>query len=105
MIAIPLDAYLSILKSMSHDDHPFKDHPTHAEELGKASTAMAHAVAEFVEVGRVALGYDVVRSTLEDVVHTFPVSEHADPFEAIQAALLDAMGLTEEEAKKLLADD
>lgn len=91
MISIPLDAYLSILNGMSTEDHPYIGHETHAKELGEATTAMAHAVAKFVEVGREALGYDVTRATLEDLVHTFPVSEVPQTPEQELAAALEAL--------------
>ncbi|AYN59146.1 hypothetical protein HOU52_gp61 [Arthrobacter phage Yang] len=88
MISIPLDAYLQILRSMSTEDHPFQDHETHAAELGEAATAMAHSVANFIDVARQSIGYEAGRSTLEDLVHTFPVTEEPQsPEDALLAAL------------------
>lgn len=97
MMQLPLDAYLSILKTMTPEDHPYKDHPTGADALGEAASAMAQAVAKFVEVGREHLGYDTTRDTLEDLVHMFPTTENPladpdDPLVALQLALMDAMG-------------
>ncbi|WNN94018.1 hypothetical protein SEA_NITRO_62 [Arthrobacter phage Nitro] len=109
MISIPLDAYLSILRSMTTEDHPFLDHETHAKELGEAATAMAHSVANFIDVARVSIGYDAGRSTLEDLVHTFPVSEKPQtPEEELAAALAalfgaipdDVLGDTEDDDQK-----
>ncbi|QNJ56560.1 hypothetical protein SEA_NIOBE_61 [Arthrobacter phage Niobe] len=91
MISIPLDAYLSILRAMSTEDHPFMDHATHSKELGEAATAMAHAVADFIDVSRVSIGYDAGRSTLEDLVHTFPVTEKPQSDEDALAAALAAL--------------
>ncbi|UVK63580.1 hypothetical protein SEA_JANEEMI_60 [Arthrobacter phage Janeemi] len=90
MISIPLDAYLTILRSMSTEDHPFMENPTHAKELGETATAMAHAIADFIDVARVSIGYDAGRSTLEDLVHTFPVTEKPQSDEdALRAALME----------------
>ncbi|URQ05050.1 hypothetical protein SEA_ITER_62 [Arthrobacter phage Iter] len=91
MISIPLDAYLTILRSMSTEDHPFLDHETHAAELGEAASEMAHSVAKFIDVARVSIGYDAGRSTLEDLVHTFPVSEVPQTPEEELAAALSAL--------------
>ncbi|WVX87912.1 hypothetical protein SEA_BERRIE_61 [Arthrobacter phage Berrie] len=91
MISIPLDAYLSILRAMSTEDHPFLENPTHAKELGETATAMAHAVADFIDVARVSIGYDAGRSTLEDLVHTFPVSEKPQTAEEELASALAAL--------------
>ncbi|UIW13317.1 hypothetical protein SEA_CREWMATE_66 [Arthrobacter phage Crewmate] len=93
MISIPLDAYLQILRSMSTEDHPFQGHATHAAELGEAASEMAHAVAKFIDVARVSIGYEAGRSTLEDLVHTFPVSEAPQsPEEELAAALAALFG-------------
>ncbi|QOP65120.1 hypothetical protein PQE12_gp60 [Arthrobacter phage Adumb2043] len=103
MISIPLDAYLQILRSMTTEDHPFMDHETHATELGEAATAMAHAVANFIDVSRVSIGYDAGRSTLEDLVHTFPATEEPQsPEDALAAALAALFGAIPED---LFADD
>jgi hypothetical protein len=89
MISIPLDSYLQILRSMSTEDHPFMANPTHAKELGEKTSAMAHAIADFIDVARVSIGYDAGRSTLEDLVHTFPVTEAPKSDEdALREALL-----------------
>lgn len=103
-ISIPLDAYLQILRSMSTEDHPFMSHETHADELGKAASEMAHAVANFIDVARVSIGYDAGRSTLEDLVHTFPVSEAPkSPEEELAAALAALFGMIPDDV--LGADD
>lgn len=93
MLSIPLDSYLQILRSMSTEDHPFQDHETHAAELGEAATGMAHAVANFIDVARQSIGYEAGRSTLEDLVHTFPVTENPpSEEEALQALLMGLFG-------------
>ncbi|QGZ17361.1 hypothetical protein SEA_KAYLISSA_63 [Arthrobacter phage Kaylissa] len=98
MLSIPLDAYLSILRSMSTEDHPYLDHETHAKELGEAATAMAHSVANFIDVARASIGYEAGRSTLEDLVHTFPVSEEPkSPEEELAAALAALFGAIPED--------
>ncbi|UIW13476.1 hypothetical protein SEA_AMYEV_61 [Arthrobacter phage Amyev] len=91
MISIPLDAYLTILRSMSTEDHPFLDHETHSAELGEATSKMAHAIADFVDVARVSIGYEAGRSTLEDLVHTFPVTEEPQSPEDALAAAFEAL--------------
>ncbi|WGH21134.1 hypothetical protein SEA_CASSIA_61 [Arthrobacter phage Cassia] len=91
MISIPLDAYLQILRSMSPEDHPFQANETHADALGKTASAMAHAVADFIDVARQSIGYEAGRSTLEDLVHTFPVTEHPKTEEEQLADLLAAL--------------
>ncbi|WVX88050.1 hypothetical protein SEA_TFORTROY_62 [Arthrobacter phage TforTroy] len=91
MISIPLDAYLQILRTMSPEDHPFQDHETHADALGKTASAMAHAVADFIDVARQSIGYEAGRSTLEDLVHTFPVTEHPQSDEDALAAAFEAL--------------
>lgn len=103
MISIPLDSYLQILRSMSTEDHPFQDHETHAAELGEAATGMAHAVANFIDVARQSIGYEAGRSTLEDLVHTFPVTEEPQSPEDALAALL--MGLFDSIPPEALQDD
>ncbi|UIW13544.1 hypothetical protein PQD80_gp60 [Arthrobacter phage Lizalica] len=98
MLSIPLDAYLTILRSMSTEDHPFLDHETHAKELGEAATAMAHSVANFIDVARVSIGYEAGRTTLEDLVHTFPVSEAPQtPEQELAAALASLFGMVPED--------
>ncbi|QOP65189.1 hypothetical protein PQD82_gp61 [Arthrobacter phage Phives] len=109
MISIPLDAYLQILRAMSPEDHPFMENPTHAKELGETASAMAHAVADFIDVARVSIGYDAGRSTLEDLVHTFPVTEAPQSDEdALREAIMalfasipdDVLGDADEADKK-----
>lgn len=102
---IPLDAYLEILRSATIEDNPFTITPEVNDAVGAQFVALTHALADFVDAARkTEVGYAQTRSILEDMVHTFPVTEDGeddDPAAAIQAALLAAMGLSEEEAKKL----
>lgn len=97
--SIPLDVYLSILSEATAEDGPYKYEHDEAEArvLNGAFAEMTKGIVAFVTAAEPIIGYEAVRDMLEDVVHTFPASkEPADPFEAIQAALLKAMEIPEE---------
>jgi hypothetical protein len=95
---------LAALNEASADNGPWQEESGHAEELNGAFADFAKALAVYVEKAKALVPYEIVRSSLEDVVHSFPTNEEGDvnPFEQIEAALLNAMGLTKEEADELL---
>lgn len=100
-----LAEYLEALNKAAADNGPWTEESGHAEALNGAFAEFAHALAKYVATAVELVDYEIVRDSLEQVVHTFPTSIDGDPFDpfaAIQAALIDAMGLSEEEAKKLL---
>lgn len=97
---IPLADYLTILSSATPEDHPWasEEYEMTAEEraaIGKGFTKMAHGIVAFVTAAKAVNGYEAVRSTLEDIVHTFPVQEDGnlpgqeavDSFAALLAVL------------------
>lgn len=90
--------YLEILAKATPEEGPHKYADLPAEEVLALNTAFAELAKGFiayVTVAKPIIGYDAVREMLEDVVHTFPVTEEPEPFnafEALQAALLKAMG-------------
>lgn len=102
-----LAEYLEVLTAASADNGPWLEESGAPELLNGAFAEFAHALAKYVATAVEYVDYEIVRDSLEQTVHTFPatIDGNPSPFEAIQAALLDAMGLSEEEANKLLADD
>lgn len=91
---VNVDDYLALLSSTSTDNNPYVLLDNN-EALVAGFVKMATGVAEFVQAARVldGFGYDEARSTLEDLVHTFPLSEApVDPFEAILSALAASLG-------------
>ena len=102
---LPLDIYIAILRSASETDGPFNDHPK-SEIINPAFAALAHAAADFVDTfnDNVEGGYEIARSTLEDLVHTFPIPEtQIDPLMELRLALAESLGVpldAEEQAAK-----
>lgn len=77
---ITVEQYHAALRTASVDNHPFMDRPN-AVVVGKAFADMTHAVAAFVDAARFndTIGYSEARSTLEDLVHTYPVLKKDEP--------------------------
>lgn len=114
MTAFPgmnLDTYLDILGQATPEDGPYNDPKHTAEELTTLNTgfaALAQGMKTFVEAAEPIVGYDEVRSMIEDVTHTFPVEKNpapVDPFAELAHALAKAMGLSDEEAKEVFGDN
>lgn len=100
-----LAEFLEILNNAAPDNGPWTEESGHAEALNGAFADLAKALATYVETTKALVPYGVVRDSLEQLVHTFPVVENpVDPFESIEKALMEAMGLTEAEAKELFGD-
>lgn len=103
-----LAEYLATLNTASATDGPWTEESGHAEALNGAFAEFAHALSKYVSTAVELVDYEIVRDSLEQVVHMFPATVEGprfDTFEAIQAALLDAMGMTKEEADALLLGD
>lgn len=94
-IGMSLAQYLEILSQAAPDNGPWTEDTGAPEHLNGAFAEFAKALVTYVNAAMEHVAYDVVRDSLEQVVHTFPATEEPadfDPFTAIQEALLKAMG-------------